>query len=316
VSRIALLGPQRLQPTVAPTLESLGVKGRVATVTAGWQERESEDQELHEHLHERSVNLQLWKRAEEIFGADQLFAAAHHKRQETMRELRDIYNLRLAHAKKALYELLDRPGDPKLIEQERLAALDAVRDLDARHLERIRAIRTEFAEKWRPAEREDVVRHREELADILADCEAVALAGGHIAVLLNRFLLFDLASLIGSRVVVAWSASAMAITERVVLFHDYAPQGAGNSEVMDCGLGLARGVVPLPHARRRLKVNDAHRVWVFARRFAPAICVPMDEGSRIDVVAEEWRGTHLIFAPLGGHRLGADGSLVKLAAAA
>ena len=38
--RVTLLGPQRLQPTVAPTLESLRIHGQIATVTAGWQERE------------------------------------------------------------------------------------------------------------------------------------------------------------------------------------------------------------------------------------------------------------------------------------
>jgi hypothetical protein len=312
VSRLALLGPQRLRPTVAPTLDSLGVTGRVATVTAGWQEREPDDSELHEHLSARSVNLQLWKRAEEIFGADQLFASAHHRRQETLRDLRDIYNLRLAHAKKALYQLLDRPGDAKLIEGERLAALDAVRELDARHLARVKEIRAEFVEKWRPHEREDVLLHRAELTEILADCEAVAIAGGHIAVLLNRLLLFDVASLIGTRAVVAWSAGAMAISERVVLFHDYAPQGEGNSEVLDAGLSLARGVVPLPHARRRFKVHHAHRVWVFARRFAPDLCVPMDEGSRVDMLADG-----RVVAPLGGpqQRLAVDGSLIRMEAA-
>ncbi len=45
----------------------------------------------------------------------------------------------------------------------------------------------------------------------------------------------------------------MVVCETVVLFHDSPPQGAGNAEVLDAGLGLARGVIALPHARRRLR---------------------------------------------------------------
>jgi hypothetical protein len=83
--------------------------------------------------------------------------------------------------------------------------------------------------------------------------------------------------------VIAWSGGAMALTERVVLFHDRAPQGYSHAEVYDDGLGLARGVVLLPHARRRLLVDDRTRMGVLARRFAPAQCVVLDDGARVDL---------------------------------
>ena len=47
---IVLLGPQREQRTVADAVRGLGVEGPVATVTAGWEEREAEDTELRDHL--------------------------------------------------------------------------------------------------------------------------------------------------------------------------------------------------------------------------------------------------------------------------
>ena len=62
---LVLLGPQRLRPTLKDAIACLGVTGRVATVTAGWEEREGEDAELDEHLAGRTVNLGLFPRAEE-----------------------------------------------------------------------------------------------------------------------------------------------------------------------------------------------------------------------------------------------------------
>jgi hypothetical protein len=71
----------------------------------------------------------------------------------------------------------------------------------------------------------------------------------------------------------------MCAAERVVLFHDAPPQGAGDAEVLGDGLGLARGVLPFPHARRRLRLHDPLRVSLLARRFAPLDCLAMDSGA-------------------------------------
>ena len=68
--------------------------------------------------------------------------------------------------------------------------------------------------------------------------------------------------------VVAWSAGAMALTERVMLFHDRAAHGPSHAEFADVGLGWVPGAVLLPHARRRLRVDDpaGWRSWPCARR--------------------------------------------------
>jgi hypothetical protein len=73
----------------------------------------------------------------------------------------------------------------------------------------------------------------------------------------------------------------MAVTERVVLFHDHAVHASRNAEVLDRGLGLARGVVALPHARRRLDIGDGPRMSRMARRFAPARCLVLDDGAQV-----------------------------------
>ena len=60
--------------------------------------------------------------------------------------------------------------------------------------------------------------------------------------------------------VIAWSAGAMALTERVLLFHDRAPHGPAHAEFLDAGLGWIPGCVLLPHARRRLRTDDPARM--------------------------------------------------------
>jgi hypothetical protein len=108
--------------------------------------------------------------------------------------------------------------------------------------------------------------------------------------------------------VIAWSAGAMALADRIVLFHDRAPQGPGHPEVYGAGLGLVHNLVLLPHARARLLLDDHPRMAVFARRFAPAQCVLLETGTRIDTGADGG-------CPPGTRVLAADGSVTALEAA-
>ena len=276
---VALLGPQRFTPTLADAVDAAGVAGRLASITAGWQEREAEDVELHEHLGERTVNLRLYERTEAIFARDGDLFRAHRERQDRLRELQAIYRRRLAGLKQAAWQLLEASGDETLLAPERDDAVRAMARLDTHHLVRVAEIDAEFEARWRPRERSAVARHVREIESILAGCAGLAIAGGHVAILVNRLRLFGLADLVGGRAVFAWSAGAMAICRRVVLFHDSPPQGEGVAEVLASGLGLVRGVVALPHARRRLRLDDERRVALLARRFAPDRCLALDDGA-------------------------------------
>ena len=100
--------------------------------------------------------------------------------------------------------------------------------------------------------------------------------------------LFNVAAAVGLSgragvTVIAWSAGAMALADRIVLFGDRSPQGPGHPEVYGSGLSVLRDVVLLPHARARMLLDDTPRMAVFARRFAPARCVLLDSGSRIEL---------------------------------
>jgi cyanophycinase-like exopeptidase len=114
---------------------------------------------------------------------------------------------------------------------------------------------------------------------VVEQCHTIFIAGGHVAVLLNRLRLFGIERLLRTRPVVAWSAGAMAISERVLLFHDHPPQGAGNAEIFEAGLGLVRGAVFLPHASSRLALDDSTRVALLARRLSPSACLTLDDGT-------------------------------------
>jgi hypothetical protein len=299
----ALLGPQRTSPSLAPLLARIGGDGPVCAVTAGWQEREGELEELEEHLAGPTTELALYRRAEAVFAADAELKDAYRERQETLLEMQKLYRRRLDHAMAALRELWDEPGRTAALDYERRSAMRALKTLDREHLRRIRLVLEHFERTWTPAQRPSVAAHRRELEALVAPSRAVLIAGGHVEVLLNRLRLFGVGALLERRTVVAWSAGAMALCPRIVLFHDHPPQGAGNAEVADAGLGLCPGIVALPDASARLRLDDRQRVSLFARRFAPARGVTLDPGALL-----LWRGGRLAEAE-GSFRLMRRGAL-------
>lgn len=301
---VVLLGPQRLQPTVGEAARRLGLRGRCAVITAGWQEREDETEELQAALGLPIVNLRLYARWERLRAEDPTLGAAHRARQDRLRRLQGLYRERLGGLMAAARKLHGMEGEADLLEPERHSAVQAVRALDDHHLQRITETHLAFDEDAHPGARAAVAGQRAALARVLAECEAVVMAGGHIAVLLSRLRLFRVGPLLRDKPLIAWSAGAMALCDRVVLFHDSPPWGAGDAELLDFGLGLAPDVVVLPHAKRRLRLGDPNRVVLLARRFRPAACVPLDEGDAIERVDGAWRFD-------GARLLASDGEVKK-----
>ena len=278
---VVLLGAQRTDPSLGTTVAARGITGKFALVTAGWQEREPEDEELSAHLAGRTINLRLHARAEEVFSVDPELSAAYRERQQRFSQRQDFYRIRLEHALDADYVIRQRRAPPHVLEEETTASIAAVRALDDWHLARCAEMHRAFEAEWDLKNRPSVRRHREELGELLAGCEAIAIAGGHVATLVNRLTLFGIAELAGDKTLFAWSGGAMAITDRIVLFHDDPPQGPGASEVLDVGLGLASGVVALPAPEQRLRLDRQHRVTAMVRRFSPARCLALPARSHV-----------------------------------
>lgn len=287
---IVLLGPQRDRHDVGAEVARLRGDGPVALITCGWQEWEGDDAWLREAVGGGAFNLDLYRRAERVWGRDPELATAHSVLQHRVRLLRRAYNFRLAHQMDGWTAMESMEGDATVVDAERSSALDFVRALDRHHLHRIHTLRTEFDERMGLGERTALRRERDEVRRALDGAGVVVIAGGQVATLLNRLRLFDVEDALRRRPVVAWSAGAMAITPRVVLFHDSPPWGPGNAEVGEEGLGLVPGLVVLPDGRRRLRLDDPGRVGRMARRFAPDVCLSLDPGSRAEWNGRGWVG--------------------------
>jgi hypothetical protein len=301
--RTIVLGPQR-RPTLDTVVRTLDLPGPVATVTAGWQEREPDDAELDALLGGRSVNLRLHARWHDVLDRDPDYAAGELEHRSGLDERRALYLVQLDGVLGALREVARVGGGRGPAREEARADAEAVvRLVDERHLARVRETRAAFEARWRPGERTAVAGHRAAVRQVLDGVSALVVAGGHVGVLLDLLRLFAVQA---PHTVIAWSAGAMALTERVLLFHDRAPHARPHAEFLDAGLGWIPGCVLLPHVRRRLRTDDAGRMAELACRAAPARCVVLDDGVRLDLGGD---GT----LPPGARVVGGDGRITEAA---
>ncbi|WP_153395823.1 hypothetical protein [Ornithinicoccus halotolerans] len=301
--RVVLLGPQR-HPTVDTVLRDLGLCGRrVGMVTAGWREREPEDELLADLVGGNAVNLRLWHRMQQVWEADPELAEADTRRRARLEEMQELYLRGLGHAMHAVADLAEHHArHPDLVEAARDDAVRIIRRMDTRHLERVAEVHAEFWGAWPPHERPALAEARAQVAADLAGVEALVVTGGHVGVLVGAMHLFNVAPQVAHLPVIAWGAGAMALTDRVVLFHDRAAHGPAVAEVFTGGLGMVHDVVALPSARDRLALGDRARMALLQQRFAPARCVPLDERVRVEIDA----GGRL---PDGTPVLGEDGAI-------
>ncbi|WP_323100216.1 hypothetical protein [Intrasporangium sp. YIM S08009] len=279
-----LLGPQRFTTTVQPVVRSLDVPGRVAFTNAGWEERESDDGELNGLLDERGVNLRLHHRMIDVLTKDERVAAAALAFRDRQDELRTFYGLRLQSAVDAVHAVAHRTSlhgvGPMAVD----AAIEAVREVDRWYEAELAEL---YASTFARSPREEsglIGWHRGEINAVLDECGALVVAGGNVRTLLRTLRLFDVTPR-PEQHVVAWSAGAMVLTDLVVLFHDHTPHGVTAAEVHDTGLGRVPGVLVLPHARRRLRLEDHERMAVLARRFPVHRLVLLDDGAVVRLEA-------------------------------
>jgi hypothetical protein len=306
IPRTLLLGPQRFKQTATAALRSLGTEGPVLTINAGWEEREDEVTELDVALEGRAQHLRLYHRMLDVLEKDRRFAAAAMGFRDRQDSLLSLYRLRLQHALDGAYAVqrrLSAAGDDTAYDAVE-DAIGGVRHVDAWYLAQLGALYEDADLVDRAAASEVVGWHRGEISVALAGAAAVALPGGDIRTLLRTLRLFAI-ELPEEVPVIAWSAGAMVLTEEIVLFHDNGPEGASESELYDRGLARVAGVVALPHARTRLRLDDRGRSSILARRFGDRHCLLLDEGVVLDVTADG-------ALPGGSRVLGVDGAIHEL----
>ncbi len=274
-----LLGPQRPIANIDLAFNALGDSGPAAVVSAGWQDAEGDIAEVQEAVARQLIDLHLYQRAEDVLASEVGLRELYRERQKRLQFLQRLYRLRLRQSMLAARRLLRAVGDPVVVRHEQRHAIAQQRSLDRHHLQRINAIHKEFDIRVANERLPKLSEHAKEIAHVLAGCQTVVITGGNVAVLLNRLRLFDVGSMLKTKHLVSWSAGAMVLTDRVVLFHDNTPQGRRDAEVFDQGLGIINEIVLLPDAKHRLDVSDKIQVALFCRRFAPVNCFTLNSGS-------------------------------------
>jgi peptidase E len=280
-----VLGPQQPDPNVPACLEELGGEGTVLVITAGWRTDETDDEALKRHLGPDVVVLPLYTWFEVISRELPDLRAAYRPRQDELIRLRRLHRTRLHAALQVAWSLREQGLDDALASAEYLDAMRHVGALDDGMVASTDAIFDAYRHALQPWKEHPLVASlRGKAEKAVREARTVVLAGGHVAVLLNRMRFFGVDEALRARHaaggdIVAWSAGAMVLTDRIVLFYDDPPEGAGYPEVLDRGLGLVPGVVLLPHARQRLSLERDDRVALFAQRFEPAACLGLENGA-------------------------------------
>ncbi len=297
--RTVLLGPQRFRTTAGTAIKAVAPEGAVAMVTAGWEDRESATTELDGVLEGRGRHLRLYARLADVLDTDRLFADAALAHRDVVDELAAIYSVRLQRALDSVYVARRRTARGDIADAALADGIRVVQSIDRWYLDALDQLYAELFVAAPPEDSEPIRRHRAEVASILQDAGALAIAGGHVGVLLRCLKLF-VVHLPAQLPVVAWSAGAMCLTERVLLYNDTGPSGVIGSEMWDRGLGRAPRIVAMPHARRRLRMDDPMMLGVLARRVADARCVLLDDGARIELGPDGE-------LPAGAQVIGTDG---------
>ena len=279
---MTLLGPLNDGVDLAAEIGAFGVDGPVALITAGWEEGERNDAEIDRRLGGGSRNLGLYGRRLDVLSSDAEYAEAERLLRTQLDELREQYQRRLRAALNGVDVMRARFADiPGGSGEQLSAAIDAVRALDDAHAAAMSAAYDRFYAAHPPHDRPLIRAHRDQVASIVGECAAIAIAGGHVGVLNDCLHLCNLASLIDAQPLLVWSSGCMALSERIVVIDDDDP-AARPTELYDIGIGVAHGIVALP-VSGRLHAHHADGLALLAARFAPRVCVVLDAGDRLEL---------------------------------
>ncbi|HMV66047.1 MAG TPA: Type 1 glutamine amidotransferase-like domain-containing protein [Myxococcota bacterium] len=290
-----VLGPQRPEPNVLRVLPTLPADGPLVMISAGWRIDETDAPAVMRRLGVPVVHLPLYDWFEEVRERAPALEAAWRARQADILAFKQVYHTRMRHlldaarAVAAVTDLTSREGRVELDD-----AIADVRRLDARVIERTAQIIGCHPETHHTWEHPAVRAWHEQAAEVIGGARAVLVAGGHVGVLRSRLWFFGLHRLLprahaGGTSIIAWSAGAMALAPRIVLFYDDPPEGPSWPELLDHGMDLLPDAVFLPHARQRLRLDDRTRVALLAARFGPEPCLGLERGAWLTREDGQWR---------------------------
>ncbi|MDP2317408.1 MAG: hypothetical protein Q8P41_31275 [Pseudomonadota bacterium] len=292
-------------PALPQVLARAGVKGPVALISAGWRHDEPRDEPLREAMGATIHNLGLYAAFRVLEREASDLVSTYTLKQSALRRVKERYRMAIVPALAGCRELYARRRDLDCPWFQQ--AVRNIQAVDALFLAESDRLHHEYDEQARPFRHRRVRIELDRLQARLNACDAVLIAGGHVGVLRNRLAFFGFDEWLRHRKVFAWSAGAMALTDRVVLFHDHTAYGVGLAEILDRGLGLLPGVVFLPHARERLDLADNENVAILAHRFAPAKAIGLQNGALLTGPQLTSEGTRD-----AAMHLGLDGTLMPV----
>ena len=285
---MTLLGPQRLTPTLPDVVRAAGIDlhssscAPMATITAGWQEREDDDRDLVDALLGNTVNLRLYARAADIFDRDTELAAAHGERGRRLRDLQSLYELRLGHAMDAVYELARRRATGRSsTTRSAPPSTPCVPSTNGCSIAAARCV-GEFVERWRPAERDVVAAPPRRGGAILGESCGLAIAGGQVPTLLNRIHLLGVADHVGrpARVRLVGGRDGRHRADRG-LPRRPAARTPARPDVRARARLVPRAWSRCPTPAAACTSTTRYASALLARRFAPAVCLGLDDGAHL-----------------------------------
>src|SRR5262249_52548741 len=90
--------------------------------------------------------------------------------------------------------------------------------------------------------------------------------------------------------IVAMSAGAMVLCDRVIVYDDHA-ETPRDFQLFDRGLGLVRELQLFPHCMERIQTDDRDNLAYLARRFRHRVCVGLNQRSFLELDLAAKRAT-------------------------
>ncbi|EYF00663.1 Type 1 glutamine amidotransferase-like domain-containing protein [Chondromyces apiculatus] len=124
---------------------------------------------------------------------------------------------------------------------------------------------------------------RERLEQRILDANTILLFGGRLDLLLDALRFFRLREPLAEALrrgaqIVAMSAGAMSLCERVIVYDDFA-ETPRDFQLYDRGLGLVRDLQLFPHCMERIQTDDPDNLAYLARRFRHQACIGLNQRS-------------------------------------
>jgi peptidase E len=162
--------------------------------------------------------------------------------------------------------------------------VDLLREIEQRAFD---AAGLAYDPAWRAA--------RERLEQRILDSNAIFLFGGRLDLLLDALRFFRLRDALAEALrrgaqIVAMSAGAMVLCERVIVYDDLAATKR-DFQLYDRGLALVRDIQLFPHCMERIQTDDPDNLAYLARRFRHHVCVGLNQRSFLLLELDPRRAT-------------------------